>query len=379
MKAGTYSADELRAVSVSEITSYLARHGWSAAAHDSEFADIWHREALENSPEVLVPTRADLTDYALRVGDLLRTLETWESRSPLDILRDWALASADVIRLRRPTQDSMDESIVLHDGAALINQAMSLMTAAACAVIAPHAVVPSRRPPQALDYLRRVRMGQTEKGSYVLTIVSKVTPLLTPGAPGLLEFMDEPFPRRVTRMLVRSLEALNWASEQTQATGDFSSFTDRIDDGVSANLCDAIRGMVSREDFEAEIGVLVTWSSAPPSPPGGSPAFQFKPSQAPLLLEASEHLRRWEPQQGALITGVIVGLHRQEGQWDGRVTVACVIEGSVRQLQVPLPGADYQLAVDAHGDQKQVIFRADIQRLGRSYRASNISEFKVIG
>jgi len=96
-------------------------------------------------------------------------------------------------------------------------------------------------------------------------------------------------------------------------------------------------------------------------------------------LEASEHLRRWEPQQGALITGVIVGLHRQEGQWDGRVTVACVIEGSVRQLQVPLPGADYQLAVDAHGDQKQVIFRADIQRLGRSYRASNISEFKVIG
>jgi len=180
-------------------------------------------------------------------------------------------------------------------------------------------------------------------------------------------------------MLVRSLEALNWASEQTQATGDFSSFTDRIDDGVSANLCDAIRGMVSREDFEAEIGVLVTWSSAPPSPPGESPAFQFKPSQAPLLLEASEHLRRWEPQQGALITGVIVGLHRQEGQWDGRVTVACVIEGSVRQLQVPLPGADYQLAVDAHGDQKQVIFRADIQRLGRSYRASNISEFKVIG
>ena len=78
------------------------------------------------------------------------------------------------------------------------------------------------------------------------------------------------------------------------------------------------------------------------------------------------------------MTGVVVNLHREEGQIEGRVTVACVIEGVVRQLQAILAAADYDRAIEAHREQKGVMFRADIARAGRGFRASNVREFRVV-
>ncbi len=49
--------------------------------------------------EVLVPLRSDLRDYALRMGDLLRTLAKVEDRSQLSIVADLLVTGADVIRV----------------------------------------------------------------------------------------------------------------------------------------------------------------------------------------------------------------------------------------------------------------------------------------
>lgn len=38
--------------------------------------------------DITLPLKRDLADYALRMGELLRTLATAERRSELDILRD---------------------------------------------------------------------------------------------------------------------------------------------------------------------------------------------------------------------------------------------------------------------------------------------------
>ena len=58
-----------------------------------------------------------------------------------------------------------------------MERARDLVLAAACAAITKRAYFATRKPTKATDYLSRVRMGQTERGSYVLTIRSDGMPL----------------------------------------------------------------------------------------------------------------------------------------------------------------------------------------------------------
>ena len=52
------------------------------------------------------------------------------------------------------------------------------MLAAACAAIEPRAVYAARKPERAMAYLRQIRLGPTEAGSFVVTVESPVAPRL---------------------------------------------------------------------------------------------------------------------------------------------------------------------------------------------------------
>jgi hypothetical protein len=128
------------------------------------------------------------------MSEVVRTLEQVEDRSQIEVLRDLLYVNSDVIRLHRPVEADVVGTIPFIDGVKLVEKGLSLVTSAAYAAVFPKKVVPSRRPLEVQDYLQHVKMGYTEQRSFVLTIISDVSPLLTPGAPNLLELMDEPFP-----------------------------------------------------------------------------------------------------------------------------------------------------------------------------------------
>ncbi len=67
---------------------------------------------------------------------------------------------------------------------------------------------------EASDYMQRVRLGQTEHGSFVVTLLAPVPPLLQiPLDPAWTPLDDEPFDRRVTRRLMDALDACRAALE----------------------------------------------------------------------------------------------------------------------------------------------------------------------
>lgn len=370
---------DLPPIDSESLATYLAANGWESEASVSPFAKIWYRpNQADDAPDLIVPIQDDVADFKVRLSEIFRNLQKIESRPEELIARDIILSSCDVVRLRRPVPSSKEDSILLKDGAVIIKNALKMMTSAACSTVSPRPVIPARRPAQASDYIDNIRMGHTERGSYVLTIISKVAPQLTQGAPGLLEYLECPFPRKVTQSLCRSLAALKDASQQVADSDDFTPFLDRVNEGITASLCEAIKDMVINESGEAEIGVSVSWAPSAPVEGESSQRFDFHPSIAPILSRAADFLRKSEPQEDIFLTGVVVGLHREEGSDDGRVTIACVIDGSVKQLQVQLGLDDYSTAIDAHGSRSGVVFRADIVRDGRSYVAESVQGFRLV-
>src|SRR5205085_1574396 len=95
--------------------------------------------------------------------------------------------------------------------------------AAACATTEARAVWHTRKPAQAVEYVRRVRIGQTERGSYVVTVVSRVSPRLNVLNEELFE-SAEPFERRAMQTLAGSLVHLDQAAERAALSGEFAAF-----------------------------------------------------------------------------------------------------------------------------------------------------------
>lgn len=73
------------------LEAYLRKKGWHERGrlYDNAGA-IWRRrdESSNEDLEILLPLKKSLGDYAIRIGDALKTLEVVEKRSQLDILSD---------------------------------------------------------------------------------------------------------------------------------------------------------------------------------------------------------------------------------------------------------------------------------------------------
>ena len=76
MSASVLSADALRALRPLEVASYLRVHGWRQEADLNGKGSVWLLPAEDGREEtdITLPLQRDLGDFALRMGDVLRTL-----------------------------------------------------------------------------------------------------------------------------------------------------------------------------------------------------------------------------------------------------------------------------------------------------------------
>ena len=93
----------------------------------------------------------------------------------MTIYRDLAHADRDVVRARSPHADD-DGSIAVNDGVDLIAQARNMLAAAACSARSPQPSYHIWKIQMVNEYMERVRLGQTETGSFVVTLLAPVPP-----------------------------------------------------------------------------------------------------------------------------------------------------------------------------------------------------------
>jgi len=195
MKARITDAMALSALRPLEVVSYLRSNGWTKSREKPGDWSRWLRADQEGEEfEITVPLNHQFRDFAARMGDVLQVLEAFEARSQIQIFQDLLVTGADVIRLRLADAELADTSVPLDEGATFIQKAKDMVLAAACAAVNPRVYYPSRKSAQAMDYIRRARLGQTEPGSFVITIISPVPPSLA-GPTGQLFELAEPYER----------------------------------------------------------------------------------------------------------------------------------------------------------------------------------------
>ncbi len=190
MRAEILDADALRGISPGALAAFARGEGWVKTEAYGAHADVYN---APGKPEIILPRTDRLGDYATVVSKLIGIFAAINDQDQLAAYRDLIGADRDVIRIRALGAED-DGAIALDAGVEIVTQARQMLLAAACAVHAPQALYRAGANREASDYVRRVKLGQTEQGSFVVTLLAPVPPLLQPQLdPTWANLDDEPW------------------------------------------------------------------------------------------------------------------------------------------------------------------------------------------
>jgi hypothetical protein len=366
MRAQILDAEVLRAVSPAALAAFARQAGWVRMEAFGAHADVY---AAEGRPEIVIPRSSQVGDYASVVSRLLSTFADVFATDELGVYRDLAIADHDVIRVRA-VGGAEDGSVPIEDGVVLVGQAREMLLAAACATRIPQPLYRAGANREAAEYMRRVRLGQTEHGSFVVTLLSPVSPALQPPLdPAWVALEDEPIERQVTRRLVGALEASRAAAERVVSGDAVEAFEAAVAEGVSANLCEAMADMIERAEL---IEVSVTWAKTRPTPEVRH-RVTFSRPDADVLREVGRVFRERQPRPDVTLFGSVVRLRREDAEVDGQVTFKALIDDREQSVVAILDQSNYGVAVRAHGERNPVVLRGDLARVGQRWRLENAS------
>jgi hypothetical protein len=381
MRAAIQDADVLAALSPLDVATYLRARGWTLSKTANSFWRYAFAPAGGGRSEVEVPRSSDFEDLPLRMAELLSTLARVERRSQLEVLRDLAVAASDVVRVRLMGADLADGSVSLTDGTELIQRTHDLMLFAACATSHPRAYFGPRKPREATEFVGKLRLGQTEQGSFVISVLSPVSPELSPREAGLLfsDGSDVPFERRVTETLMKATRAAADAAVDAGASGDLAPFDHAVQAGASANLCDALASMLNDKAYSA-LELSVSWSRNRSTPKGLGAPIRVNREVAPLFESAARELKARAPREDFELEGYIVRLDSEDAvHQGGSIVVVGDVDDGTRRVKISLDAVDYQRAVDAHRRTARVSCAGRLTKDGRQYELKEPKDFTVLG
>ncbi|WP_321797593.1 hypothetical protein [Caballeronia sp. J97] len=358
-----------------QLAAYLNLRGWRKDADLGEIASVWHRpEAEQEDAEVLLPSlRQRARDFASRLVDAVLSIADFEGRAVADIVADVVGHFADRIRVRVFHFDVEGGTIPLDDGVLLNERVRDLIEAAAFASTSKRSQYTGRKPDETLEYLRSLRLGQTEVGSYVVNVIAPLplqdtTQLVLPLIPAR---------NIVTATLASGLYALDEAIDKIAAGGRKHALDEAVRNGASANLCDALVGLSGTDKKRGfEVVIASAGSGSVPTPPA---RFVFDPDKVERVAEAAMYYKREDfTLYDRTITGSVERLDRPSANDTGIVTVNASVDGQARNIAVALGKEEYQQAVLAHFNKHLVRCHGDVRITARAARLVDPRGFRVI-
>jgi len=364
-----------------DLENYLINNNWDKAKTIHNEVSIWENNINGNKFRVWLPLNNNFADFSISIKRVIKTLSQLEDRSQLEILEDFYTVNiGDVVRVRSyDILNKADSTLEINDGLLLIKRAKDMLLSAACATIEPKPVFPSRKPIKVEDFAKKLRLGQTEHGSYIIKLISPIT-VVESNQHVIPEFPEkQPFERLSIITLMNSLNALKKVSEETFKRGRFyfEPFNEIVVEGVSANLCDAITGLNEKTNY-TPIEVGVSWSYIPIEKHINEKV-EFPLEVMPYISEASRQFHEKNPEDNFVLEGNVTKLHREnQKKGNGIITVVCIIEGKKRRVKVELYENDYDIAIEAHKEGLEIYCSGQMIKEGNSFKLNNPSNFKLL-
>jgi hypothetical protein len=365
--------EKARLVTPRALIGYARGMGWQAVLNGKR-ADIavYHRPD-SRLHQMIIPTDTTLADFGEAVLEAVHKLAEFESRPASAVLEHLLLFPADVLSFREDSPDAESGNLPLDHAARMVDGTRKVLLSEAHSVLVPQPYHPRMSRSEAEEFISGCRLGHDGRGGFILTVAC---PLEL--SADLLGPKGEPFSRRVTSLLMQSLDDLCQAADRMQI--DELADTGRHP-GISANLCESLLLLRPTGDRSA-LTISISWSRSllPESRELkrgvrlGQEVFNVAEVLAPKLRSVPE------PRIDRFI-GFVDELRGQPSRDDarpsGEVRFTLFDQGEEIRAKADLSANDYTVAAEAHLASELVSFKGILERLPRLNRVRDVTDFEV--
>ncbi|WP_162803096.1 hypothetical protein [Ornithinimicrobium avium] len=359
-----------------EVASWLAANDWTKLTNTPGSAALWTR----GGEEILQPLLRNASDYELRMRDMFRIISDTRQDSAEAIAQEMVAEGSDVVEWRASLENSRDYSLPLDDGLALIQGVRNAFVAAANATVQRRGYFGHSTLKVAREHARVVQMGQTRRGSYVVPIISRIPGVMESHDSHQsdlgLEFVAQPFERRVIARLASALTVITEMAVQSGREPTQSQLNESVAEGVSHELCSAVAGALKAESFDA-VDISFRWASRLSGHPNVK-NLDLPRNAAPIIHRMAERLRGSEVVGEQLLVGFVRSHRREPGEEDGIVYIRTALGDQMRTVALDVSPAQLHDALVAADQNRPVSVRGRLARApGRTWRFESVSEFRI--
>lgn len=355
--------------------SYLKGAGWVDDGDIEGLASIWHRPEKENYIfEVVLPRVKSVKGYLQRLYEALKSLAAFEERDIAAVIESVQNFYSDMVKVRVVHLDVEEGSIPLDDGVLLVEKARDLLAATTMSAFKKQKYFSGNRSQEVQAYLDKLRLGQTEVGSFIVNVLAPISNEVVVQEDSELISLG----RAVTMNLARSLSAVQRSMESFKESEDFIHFEEAVSKGVSANLCDALIGL-SGTEHTRDLTISI-------QPGGGEAEWQniplvhsFDAVMIPYLKSASNFYKGNYIIKNYQAYGVVTGMKHLQSEDFGVISVKSLVNGVERIISIQLDMIEYWEALVAHAQGRMVSCMGDLNVNPRSAQLLEPTKFSVSG
>lgn len=361
------------------LREYAKAIGWQRLHVAEELRVAVFENDAHPDHQLLIPSDQASPDFENRVLDVIGKLVETSDLSTREVLMALLNFDADVLRFSVASDFTDGGQIPLQQGINLLDGAKRALLASACSVVHPERHHPRMSWTPASQLLERCRLGQTERGSFVATILCPLDEARDAQAKLFDDPETVPFARSATRLLIASVQHMVSAIDEDTISNVLTPKESQP--VVSANLCEALLAMQPTGP-RSILTVSATWSPTVPPPPV-SRQVRVKQDHFTQIEAIYDELRpRKEPRETEQFVATVSTLNGTPGLDDrisGEVTLTLLRDDESIRARADLTADEYEVADKAHMSHRFVSFKARLVSTGRrTHMLESITGFSVL-
>lgn len=369
-------------ITAEKIRTYMNFNGW---LQNKDFCNnklmVFDKVLNKESFNIALPSSEKLDDFYSKLPSFIQTLCLIEDRDILKILHNISKPNVDQLQFRVIADFSNEGLLPLNYASEMISGIRDLIISAACTEENPRPFF-KKASSSAKNYGDTFKFGQTEKGSFIITIESDILESIKCQNYVVKDnaeiSCEAPFSRRVMSRIQSGISKV----EKLSSEGKLDEiFKEGYKQGLSANMCDALLNF-NKTGRSIKIESKMKWAISVP-PPEDVPEEVTINDNGFLIMEAISKAYKEETIERNQIKGYIVNLSAkiidaENENSDRTVTIKWVHEGKTNHIKVFLGTDEYKQACKAHIDGFQVAVTGDLDKKSKSWKLLNPEQFKVI-
>ncbi len=344
-----------------DLAKYLSDLGWVEYTGRVKIDTKIYQKTLDDELyQVNLPFSRDFADYNNAIYKAIEALAKTEKKSVEQLILELLNPLSDIIRVRMKSATVESGSIFVEEAIRLFDNTKKMLMATTQDISSPKTYHRGRASEKVLQFIENCRFGQTEIGSYVISLVCPFSVITDTGVIQLSLFTEEQeaaqsTTRKATNKLIRSIAKIKQQIDDSQ---NLENLVIDEQDMISVNFLESVSNL-NLDKCNTEIEISVKWAPTITENRTEVDSLSITHDYYTPIKTVVDKYKAKEKEILTVVTGKISDLKASpntESRKNGTIKIRYIGDNitKTKVIEAKLDVDSYNIAIAAHGEGKLV-------------------------